>query len=150
VIWTQHLLYETNPTLRRGFERIWQFQPDNRTRLPRADELFDGERPSFALVHLLVPHAPYVAPEPFRGLYADTTGWSEEELAAADDPSTVSRFRRDWNRQEPPAELLGLMRDRYDEMVAWSAAILDHLVDAVRHDIAGLAARGAETPAAPA
>lgn len=129
VIWSQHLLYRTNPTLRRGFDEILEVDPEERDLLPELSDLLADDGPSFVLVHLLVPHAPYTPPAPWADRYAAATGGASIEPG---DPSFARPFQRNWDPLEPDPADVALLRDRYDEMVAWADALVGRLLAGLR------------------
>ncbi len=112
VLWSQHVLWQANRSLRAGFEEVVLVGPRARDRLPSRRLLHDPDRPTFALVHLLLPHGPYEPTERFRGRY---TPERDEDISPG-------RLRLLGLRRLPPptAELTSYTRDRYDEMMAWA------------------------------
>ncbi len=77
--------------------------PHDRERVPTAAELFVPGRPTFALVHLVLPHAPSEPPAPYRGLYTqenrDVSSIALRSLSAPGAPdvsaSEMSRIARE-------------------------------------------------------
>ena len=130
VLWSQHVLYEGNESLRRGFESStevsgWRDAFANRRVLPEPHELFVDDRPTFALIHLLPPHTPYSPPEPFLG---SLTTWFEGKFKV--DVAALDRLsgRTDTNLS---AADVRYARGRYDENVMFA----DHLVGTLLHTI---------------
>ena len=112
-LWSQHNVYRGNATLRRGFEAFADVRSDvieDRDLLPAAGQLFVGDRPTFAWIHLLPPHGPYAPPPPFRGaLTDDYTG--EFPISAA----ALNRAARAQGDERPTADDVRYVRARYDE-----------------------------------
>ena len=67
ILWSQHPLYRNYKSFQRGFQEVFKTPPGAYEELPTATDLVDDERPTFAWVHLIPPHAPYRPPMPFRG-----------------------------------------------------------------------------------
>ena len=124
VLWSHHVVWRGNRSLRRGFERIVEVRHMDRERVPTAEELFVPDRPTFALVHLVLPHAPYEPPAPYRGLYTqenrDVSSIALRGLSAPGAPDASA------------SEMSRIARDRYDETVAWTDAKVGELLDMVR------------------
>jgi arylsulfatase A-like enzyme len=96
--------------------------------------LAERARPAFLYVHLLVPHAPYAPPAPFRGRFTDPrsapAGPRMERLIAGRERTEVAmRFMQAGIAGEVDLDprVLDYLRDRYRENVAFA----DHLVDRV-------------------
>jgi arylsulfatase A-like enzyme len=131
VVWSQHNVYRGNKSLRRGFEVFEEVRSnvqEDRLLLPGADALFVEDRPTFAMIHLLPPHTPYLPPEPFRGrLSSWYTG--DFEVTARN----LNRLRND-----PPsdqAELEEIARyahDRYLENVEFADQLVGRLVEMLK------------------
>lgn len=122
LLWSSHTLYRANPSLRRGFADIHLLRVEERDWLPSAELLRTAPgQPLFALVHLLVPHAPYAAPAPFARRYT-----SAQARALDVSPPAL--------RHLGPADapLVAAARDRYDENVAWADAQLGRIAEALR------------------
>ena len=122
VLWSQHNIYRSNSTLRRGFATFTEVRSniqEDRDLLPGADELFINDKPTFALIHLLAPHAPYEPPAPFMGT---RSSWS----AAGFDISgpRLSRLNQEISSPEELEIITRYARDRYDENVSY----VDHLI----------------------
>jgi arylsulfatase len=124
VLWTQHTIYRGNPSLPRGFEVYEEVvgarSVDNRMQLPDAEDLFAEARPTFAFIHVLPPHEPYEAPEPFRGRYSS---WYQGDFEVSADG--LNRLQHDLPADEAELdEIIRYARDRYLENVEFA----DHLV----------------------
>ena len=124
-VWSQHPIYDGNPTLSRGFEQIHR-EPDPSIH-PMASALIDPDRPSFALIHLLRPHGlagtGYVPPPPFRGIH---TG------SHVNRPDFVRRLLESKHRRKPAAADLRRYRDLYQENVSFADHLVGGLIDSLR------------------
>ena len=130
-LFSHHLIYRGNRSLRRGFEDIELVSHHERQLLPDLGELFGGDRPTFAFVHLLVPHAPYEPPVQFRGQAAA----ADTHLTDADiTPQVLGQLRA--SQLTPSDEYLAFLRARYAEMVAWADSEIAQLLDGL--DAAGV------------
>ena len=124
VLWTQHPFYRSQPELTRGFDEVHYGRKGDFSHLPASSELLgEGDRPLFAFVHLLPPHAPYEPPPPFRGLFTASYEGSVE---------LGPRFLNDFPKRRDPSELsahdLAYIRGRYRENVAWADALAGGVV----------------------
>lgn len=128
VLWSPHVVWRSNPSLRRGFEDVVAVEHMQRQRLPAAAELFVEDRPSFALVHLLVPHAPYDPPATDRGRYSGTGEAYDVS------PPALRRYGRGKHRDKnmPSQDFVRYARARYDENVAWADRQVGELVVRLR------------------
>jgi arylsulfatase A-like enzyme len=136
VLFSQHPIWGAIPTLRRGFE-VQQLVPEaERGRLPTAQELFD-DRPTFALVHLLLPHDPYEPPPPWRGAVTGDTSGQAGRFAVDSGALHDYRLRRGRRAPVPDPEQRAYARARYDETMLWTDALVGELV--ARIDAAGRA-----------
>ena len=119
VLWSQHPFYSNHESFRRGFEEFHRSPRGTYDVLPTVDELVANDRPTFAFVHLIPPHAPYEPPAPFRGAYS---GWYRGEMTV--DAKTLNSFPRRRDPAELSEEDRRYVFDRYLENVAFA----DHLV----------------------
>jgi arylsulfatase A-like enzyme len=124
VMVTQHPAFQGQKDLRRGFEEMrfadeWAFES-----LPLPADLFTGDRPTFAFVHLMPPHAPYEAPEPFFGRH--TSGYEGEASAAAEE---LIRFPADRSPEELSVQDVEFIRGRYQENADFADSLLGSLLD---------------------
>ena len=126
VLWSQHLAYTGNPTLRRGFEEIVASPYRERQLLPDAGILFDDERPTFAWVHLLLPHAPYEPPAPHRGAYTDAAPGDGGGVLDVS-PQALSALQG--TNVDP--QIIAYVRARYDETMRWADAQVGRIVEAI-------------------
>lgn len=126
VLWSQHPLYSRGPTLARGFDEATYSGRHQRERLPAAEDLFDGDRPTFAFVHLLPPHSPYNPPPPFKGRYS--SGYDGRMKGYF---RVLNRFPKRRDPDSLSAEDLRYVRDRYQDNVAFA----DHLVGRLLADL---------------
>jgi arylsulfatase A-like enzyme len=122
---SHHLVYHGNRPLRRGFEGIELIDQDLRSTLPGPESLFDPDRPTFALIHLLPPHSPYEPPPPYGGLYAGEPPADFEVLDPALNSFTSLRL-------QPSEDLIRYVRDRYDENVAYADELVGRIVEMLR------------------
>lgn len=131
VLWSQHNIYSTNPSLQRGFTdftNVTEETLEGLFLLPRAEDLFVAERPTFALIHLLPPHAPYQPPEPFRGRHSS---WYRGDF----DPSSANLATL---QHDPPPEqaeldeIVRYARDLYLENVEFADHLVGRLIEAIR------------------
>lgn len=127
VLWSQHPIYNRTESLVRGFQHVRYSGRRNRSLLPGRHFLFERERPTFALIHLLPPHSPYKPPAPFRGAFtSDYRGDVPPKLGA------LSRAGR--------SRLLGMtaedheyIRGRYQENVAFADWLVGRVVEVLRN-----------------
>jgi len=123
VLWSQHPIYETNTTLRRGFEEVYM-RRGSMDALPGAPQLLSEEKPTLVLVHLVPPHAPYTPPAPFRGSYSSWyTGDPEGDGRLLD--------RAAHGRRVSPAEVR-YWHDRYLENVAFADELVGRVIKTLR------------------
>jgi arylsulfatase A-like enzyme len=122
---SHHNVYRGNRPLRRGFDGIELIDHRDRDTLPDPASMFDENRPTFALIHLLPPHTPYEPPPPFIGAY---TAGSPAVFDVSD--SSLNSYSR--SRQTVPERAVRYARDRYDENVAYADALVGRLVDMLR------------------
>lgn len=150
VLFSQHPIWGAIPTLRRGFA-VQEFVPETeRSRLPATELLFgDGPgpdspeeavlpepgAPTFALVHLLLPHDPYDPPPPYRGRYTGESPGDPGRYPV--DSGALHDFRLGRGRRAPMPEpdRIAYARARYDETVAWTDAVVGELTASI--DAAG-------------
>ncbi len=126
VLWSQHPIYNRADSLVRGFEQVRYSGRRRRDRLPSRQLLFERERPTFALVHLLPPHSPYAPPEPFRGSYtADYSGTLPAKLGA------LGRIGKKRALRLTEADHT-YIRGRYLENVAFADYLVGQLVGHLR------------------
>jgi len=123
VLWSQHPLYRNHKSFQRGFEAVHQTSSGAYDELPGAQELLDDERPTFAWVHLIPPHAPYRPPEPFHGLYS-----SEYTGSASVEAEFLSRFPHAEDPESLSAADLQYLRDRYLENVSFADSLVARLL----------------------
>ncbi len=127
VLWSQHPLYRHHNSLDRGFDEVLVPRRAERSRLPGPDELFIEDKPTFAFVHFLPPHAPYNAPPPFAGIYSS---WYQGALELDQIALNLYPHKRD------PAELSPadrrFIRDRYQEKVTYADSLVGEVLDAVK------------------
>jgi arylsulfatase A-like enzyme len=118
VLWSQHPVYEQQPSLARGFEATHRAsRTADYGELPAARDLVPDGRPTFAFVHLIPPHQPYSPPAPFRGAYSN---WYEGEMSVAG---------ADLGRLDPPTrEERQYAFDRYLENAAYADSLLDRVL----------------------
>ena len=132
VLWSQHPVYEWDPGLQRGFTSFGQARGEvlgERDRLPTADELFVSDQPTFALVHLMPPHAPYGPPAPFRG---SLSSWYTGDFDPT--PQNLNLFFRltQGATDAERSELTRYVRARYDENVRYADHLVGRLLQTVR------------------
>ncbi len=123
-LWSQHTIYRRNPNLRRGFEAfelvVGARAIEDRMRLPSSDFLFIEGRPTFAVIHLLPPHEPYQAPEPFRGRHSS---WYRGNFEVTSE--NLNRLQHDLPADRAELdEIIRYARGQYLENVEFA----DHLV----------------------
>jgi arylsulfatase A-like enzyme len=122
---SHHNVYRGNQPLRRGFEGIELIDQNLRDTLPDPDLMFVPDRPTFALIHLLPPHAPYEPPPPYRGIYA---GDSEPVTdVSVDSLRSISR-----SGTALSDEAVRYVRDRYDENVAYADSLVGRVIAELR------------------
>jgi arylsulfatase A-like enzyme len=122
---TQHLVYQGNLPERHGFEEIEQIDHSMRSKLPGPDSLFVPDRPTFALIHLMPPHSPYMPPPPYWDRYAEDPSATFEDV----DPALNDYYRL---RKQASEEFIRNMRDRYDENVAYADALVGRILEMLR------------------
>lgn len=122
VLWSQHPIYDRAESLVRGFEHVHYSGRRRRAKLPPRDFLFESERPTFALVHLLPPHSPYSPPAPFRGAY---TGGYEGKLRSG--LGALGRIGRRRLLELTPEDRV-YIRGRYLENVAFADRLVERIV----------------------
>jgi arylsulfatase A-like enzyme len=89
-LWSQHVMYRSRPELLSAFDRFEEpLNPDpddveGDTRYPRTRHLLPAlaefvatDRPTFAMIHLISPHDPYLPPQPFGG---SRSSWYRGEI----------------------------------------------------------------------
>ncbi len=123
VLWSQHPLYRNHKSFQRGFEAVHRTYAGAFGALPTAQDLLDDERPTFAWVHLIPPHAPYRPPAPFAGSY---TSWYSGST------SVEAEFLGLFPHSEDPESLsaadLQYSKDRYQENVAFADSLVARLL----------------------
>ena len=124
-LFSHHLIYRGGRTLRRGFEGIELVDHRERHRVPNPEELFVEDRPTFAFIHLLPPHAPYDPPAPYLGAYTD-------DMASEFDVSTenLSSYRR--ASAAVDEEGLAYARARYDENALFADSLVGQIVETLK------------------
>ena len=129
VLWSQHNIYSGNRSLRRGFATFDEVPSDvltSREQLPTAGQLFVDDRPTFALVHLLPPHGPYVPPAPFLG---SLSAWYTGDFPV--DGRRLSQASSPRGRR-PTSDDIRFVRARYDENVRFADDLVGRLVGILR------------------
>jgi len=131
-LWSQHTIYRGNPSLHRGFEAfelvVGARAIEDRMRLPGSDFLFVEDRPTFAVIHLLPPHEPYEAPEPFRGRHSS---WYQGEFEV--NSENLNRLQHNLPADEAELdEIIRYARDRYLENVEFADHLVGRLLQTLR------------------
>lgn len=115
VLWSQHPFYRNYNGFARGFQEFFRSTPGDYESLPSSADLLAPDRPTFAWVHLIPPHAPYEPPAPFLGAYSS---WYSGEMSV--DAGTLNSFHNRRDPERPTADDLRYARDRYLENVAFA------------------------------
>ncbi|MFQ5744420.1 MAG: sulfatase [Acidobacteriota bacterium] len=125
-LFSHHLIYRGNSSLRRGFEKVELVSHHERDRLPHLGDLLVNDRPTFALLHLLLPHEPYEPPSPYRGSYS-------RDVAARFDlrQEVLGRYPEAGIERIHPEELR-YIRARYDENVSYTDHQVGEILDMLR------------------
>ena len=121
-LWSHHLMYRSNRSLRRGFENTHLISHHERHELPNATDLFDANRPTFALLHMLLPHAPYDPPAPHRGADTADAGFDVDVT-----PKALNLYTLLAGPQFDP-QLLRYIRGRYQETVRYTDEQVGHIL----------------------
>lgn len=133
VLWHQHPLYRAQRELARGFGETHWARGSLDDPVPPADLTAADDRPTFTLVHLLPPHAPYEPPPPFRGAYSS---WYEGDLDVS--ARALNQFHTRRDAQELDADERRYIRDRYLENAAYADSLVgrirDRLIERGRYD----------------
>jgi len=122
---SQHLVYQGNLPVRHGFEQMEHIDHSMRSTLPGPDSLFVPDRPTFALIHLMPPHSPYMPPPPYWDQYAEDPPANFVGI----DPALNDYYRL---RKLASEEFIRHMRDRYDENVAYADALVGRILEMLR------------------
>lgn len=128
VLWSQHPFYQNHSSFRRGFEEFHRSPKGSYQTLPTADHLYAEDRPTFAFVHLIPPHAPYEPPAPYRGAYSS---WYTGDMSV--DAKHLNSYPRRNDAESLTEEDLRYARDRYLE----NAAFADDLVGRILASLEG-------------
>ncbi len=129
ILWSQHNIYRARPPLRRGFEVFEEVESsvlENRVILPAVSDLVVDDRPTFAMIHLLPPHTPYLPPPPFSG---PRSGWYSNEMPIR--ARLLNGFER-WVPQENVElrdDIRRAARDMYEENVQFADHLVGRFVD---------------------
>ena len=126
VLWHQHPFYRQHQELQRGFQEVHWAQTGLVDPVPPGELLAAAGRPTFTLVHLLPPHAPYEPPAPFRGAYSS---WYRGDLRV------TARLLNQFHGRRDPAELSAEDRryiyDRYLENAAYADSLVGRILAAL-------------------
>jgi arylsulfatase A-like enzyme len=126
VLFSQHPFYLYDDSYVRGFTRRRVLGGDQTTPLPGPRDLMARNRPTFTLVHLLPPHAPYTPPAPFRGMY--TSGYAGDMTV---DDKLLNSFGA--GNHEPPSEAdVRYVEGRYLENVAYADSLVGRILASLR------------------
>ncbi|MEE8366935.1 MAG: sulfatase, partial [Thermoanaerobaculia bacterium] len=114
---------------RQGFDEFFQLQGQPKVRsdviTDRVVRWLDAQSsgaPTFLYVHTADPHNPYLAPEPYRSIYAPTSEREIEEI-------TSNPKKQSW---EPSKEVLSSLQDLYDAEIAFTDDSFGNLLDYLR------------------
>ncbi len=127
-LWSQHNIYRARRALRNGFEvfeHVDSTKLEDRELLPAIGDLVDGEKPTFAVIHLLPPHGPYRPPEPFGG---SRSSWYEGDRITANRLHLFDTFYADdqvAERDEVRRAALAM----YEENISFADHLVGRLVD---------------------
>lgn len=100
-------IYETTVPPQKVFERFWKIADNNM------------EKPFFAWLHLFPPHDPYLPPEPFKGMFRESSemrSYKEQEHLIEESYQYLFK-RQGYPKDMDPA--VKLMRDYYDEYILY-------------------------------
>jgi arylsulfatase A-like enzyme len=121
----QNTLVTKETGLARGFDEWSEFAGEARDGLVPAFQAAVGarrERPLFAYVHLLPPHAPYTPPAPFATQFERPVPGADGSIAV------LARLNKPGATPADPAVLR--MAGLYDNSVAYADALVGRIVDA--------------------
>ena len=124
VLWHQHPFYRAQEDLQLGFGTVRWARTNQIDPVPPAELLFADGRPTFTLVHLLPPHAPYEPPAPFRGLFSS---WYDGDLEVTARVLNQFHGRRDPRDLSPDDRRY--IRDRYLENAAYADSLVGRISD---------------------
>ena len=123
-LFTQHTFYDPHDELLEDFDEVEIVLI--RDRLPDPAHLVDDERPTFAFIHLLPPHDPYTAPEPFAGT---RSAWYEGDV---DLDLDLLRGFYDVVPADEQDEVRRFALARYEENVAHADDLVGRLIAQLR------------------
>jgi arylsulfatase A-like enzyme len=122
VLFSQHPFYQYDDSFLRGFKKHRVLGGHETTPLPRRRELTAPGRPTFTLVHLLPPHAPYTPPAPFRGRYS-----SRYRGDMKVDDRILNRFG-EAHHERPSEAGVRYVLDRYLENAAYADSLVGRIL----------------------
>ena len=129
MLWSQHNIYRHRLPLRHGFEVFEEVESsvlENREILPAVSDIVVDDRPTFAMIHLLPPHNPYLPPPPFLG---SRSGWYTRDVRIR--APILSRFERSIPTEEVELrdDIRRAARDMYEENVQFADHLVGRFVD---------------------
>jgi len=131
-LWSHHPIYSRRPELRGGFEAYENAAPmatEDPATLPDVAALLDGERPTFAMIHLLPPHSPYTPPAPFAG---SRSSWYSGDVPITDEILNQFDLRFSVEQSALRDEIRRAAIARYEENVRFADHLVGRLVDELR------------------
>ncbi len=126
-LWTEHPVYRATRALRYDVDTIVDVRPRDRIRrrqlLPAPGDLFRDQKPTFAFVHLVPPHDPYVAPAPFGGSHS---AWYQGDFSPA--AANLQRFSVGLGKGPPSNDDVRYVLSLYQENVEYADSLVADIV----------------------
>ena len=135
-LWSEHPLYRASRALRYDVDQYVDMKPRERLQmreqLSRAD-IFRDDKPTFALIHLLPPHAPYV-PDGFGGPPAE---WADSMMKGFStdfdiSPANLQSYSRLVPDDRPNEADLRYVTARYQDNLRYADELVRRTVEGLK------------------
>jgi len=138
VLWSEHPLYRATKALRYDVDKYVDVRPrermEMRERLSRPD-IFRSDKPTFAVIHLLPPHDPYVWDEA-RGVGAPPP-WANSMMRGFStdfdlDAKNLQSFSRTVGEAPPSTDDIAYVAARYQDNVRYADELVRRIVEGLK------------------
>jgi arylsulfatase A-like enzyme len=135
-LWSEHPLYRASRALRYDLDQYIDIKPRermaSRERLNQAD-IFVPDQPTFALFHLLPPHAPYV-PDEFGGPAPE---WSDSMMKGFStdfdlSPAALQGYSRSVGDRVPTEADLRYITARYQDNLRYADELVRRIIEGLK------------------
>lgn len=138
VLWSEHPLYRATKALRYDVDQYIDMKPrermEMRERLSRPD-IFRPDKPTFALIHLLPPHDPYLW-DAAKGVGAPPP-WADSMMRGFStgfdlDARNLQSFSRTVGEAPPSADDIAYIAARYQDNIRYADELVRRIVEGLK------------------